>query len=231
MVEVHQGSTSRVSPPARLTHSDHLASGRQSERTTASLSLTPPTMRSPFVLAERALRQNHRWPLGRLTAAQKVADPPVACRPTLATARDTHMRLPPDHLTRAPPPRHGPTKARREEVQAAIESLPASSWALKRSRTRPSLAAPLPAFAGDGITNLVLSSVFLPLFPVCRPSRAGGKRRAEPSATSWRAHVPPKGRTGPWLRRRPSAASGDGEAAGARLYRLVWSSQCDCVLY
>ena len=28
-----------------------------------------------------------------------------------------------------------------------------------------------------------------------------------------------------------SAASGDGEAAGARLYRLVWSSQCGCVLY
>ena len=25
--------------------------------------------------------------------------------------------------------------------------------------------------------------------------------------------------------------SGDGEAAGARLYRLVWSSQCGCVLY
>ena len=32
--------------------------------------------------------------------------------------------------------------------------------------------------------------------------------------------------------RRLRAASGDGEAAaGARLYRLVWSSQCGCVLY
>ena len=51
-------------------------------------------------------------------------------------------------------------------------------------------------------TNLVLSSVFLPLLPVCRPFHAGGKRRVEPSATSWRAHGPPKGRTGPWLRRR-----------------------------
>ena len=28
-----------------------------------------------------------------------------------------------------------------------------------------------------------------------------------------------------------SAAGGDGEAAGARLYRLVWSSQCGCVLH
>ena len=63
-------------------------------------------------------------------------------RPTLATAGDAQMRLWPAHLTRAPPPRHGPTKARREEVQAAIESLPASSWALKRSlacRPSPSL--------------------------------------------------------------------------------------------
>ena len=108
----------------------------------------------------------------------------------------------PAHLTRAPPPRHGPTKARREEVQAAIESLPASSWALKRSLTRPSLAAPVTAVAGDGITGFALSSIFLPALPVCRPSRAGGKRLAEPSATSWRAHAPPKGRTGPWLRRR-----------------------------
>ena len=148
---------------------------------------------SARLFSPRGRSGNHRWPLGRLTAAQKVAHPPVACRPTLATAGDTHMRLPPAHLTRAPPPRHGPTKARREEVQAAIESLPASSRPLKRSRTRPSLAAPVPAVAGDGITNLVLSSVFLPLAPVGRPPRAGGKRRAEPSVTSWRAHVPPKG--------------------------------------
>ncbi|EOD16838.1 hypothetical protein EMIHUDRAFT_451478 [Emiliania huxleyi CCMP1516] len=84
---------------------------------------------------------------------------------------------------------------------------------------------------------------------------AGGKRRAEPSATSRRAHGRSKGRPAlagrgaPSHRRRPgelmgpqkvapargsavgSAASGDGEAAGARLYRLVWSSQCGCVLY
>ena len=70
--------------------------------------------------------------------------------------------------------------------------------AVKRLRDR---LGPV-AFAGDGITNLVLSSVFLPLAPVGRPPRAGGKRRAEPSVTSWRAHVPPKGRTRPWLRRR-----------------------------
>ena len=33
-----------------------------------------------------------------------------------------------------------------------------------------------------------------PLPPVGRPSRAGGKRRAKPSATSWRAHGRSKGR-------------------------------------
>ena len=42
-VELFGGSTAGAparSPPARLTLSDHLASGRQSERTTTSLSLT-----------------------------------------------------------------------------------------------------------------------------------------------------------------------------------------------
>ena len=108
----------------------------------------------------------------------------------------------PAYLTRAPPPRHSPTRTRREGAGRAIAGLPAGSRPLKRSLTRPSLAAPLPAVAGDGVTNLGLSSVFLPLAPVGRPPRAGGKRRAEPSVTSWRAHGPPKGRTDPWLRRR-----------------------------
>ena len=120
--------------------------------------------RQPSRASRRALwRSKGRGPARRL--------PPHTrhCR-----RHSSHMRLPPAHLTRAPPPRHGPTKARREEVQAAIESLPASSWALKRSRTRPSLAAPLPAFAGDGITNLVLSSVFPPPpLSVGRPTLAG----------------------------------------------------------
>ena len=44
------------SPPARLTHSDHLASGRQSERTTTSLSLTPPDDAQPV----RCRRQGAR---------------------------------------------------------------------------------------------------------------------------------------------------------------------------
>ena len=138
------------SPPARLTLSFHLARGRQSERTTTgtSLSVTPPTMHSPFVLAEKTLGApnfascghqtgalppisalpiypptlplpgtrrcdsrarsphpspadqarpdenppgrswpSHRRPPCRLTAAQKVADPPVACRPSPSRCR------------------------------------------------------------------------------------------------------------------------------------------------
>ena len=84
---------------------------------------------------------SHRRPPCRLTAAQKVAHPPVACRPS-------------------------PSPCRRQDHEP-------------RAQFR------LP-----------------PLPPVGRPSRAGGKRRAEPSATSRRAQGRSKGRTGPWLRRR-----------------------------
>ena len=41
-------------PPARLRPSIHLARGRQSEHTTTSLPLTPPTMHSPSTLAGKA---------------------------------------------------------------------------------------------------------------------------------------------------------------------------------
>ena len=76
---------------------------------------------------------SHRRPPCRLTAAQKVAHPPVACRPS-------------------------PSPCRRQDHEP-------------RAQFR------LP-----------------PLPPVGRPSRAGGKRRAEPSATSRRAHGRSKGR-------------------------------------
>ena len=76
---------------------------------------------------------SHRRPPCRLMTAQKVAHPPVACRPS-------------------------PSPCRRF------------------------------------CTNLGLSSVFLPLAPVGRPFNAGGKRRAEPSTTSRRAHGRSKGR-------------------------------------
>ena len=140
-----------------------------------------PRLRAPrlfSVLAERALGTPNFASRGHQTGVWH-PNPAPPIYPHTATAGDAQMRLPPAHLTRAPPPRHVPTKAHRDELQAAIESLPASSWALKRARTRPSLAAPLPAFAGDGITTLVLSSVFPPLPPVGgRPALA---RRCSPS--------------------------------------------------
>ena len=158
-------------------------------------------MHRSFVLAEKTLGAPNFASCGHQTGAL----PPISALPIYphtATAGDAQMRLPGPLTSPAPPTRHGPTRTRREGAGRAIAGLPAGSRPLKRSRTRPSLAAPLPAVAGDGVTNLVLSSVFLPLAPVGRPPRAGGKRRAEPSVTSWRAHGPPKGRTDPWLRRR-----------------------------
>ena len=76
---------------------------------------------------------SHRRRPGELTAAQKVAHPPVACRPSPSRCR------------------------RRDHEPRAQFRLP-------------------------------------PLPPVGRPSRAGGKRRAEPSTTSRRAHGRSKGR-------------------------------------
>ena len=76
---------------------------------------------------------SHRRPPCRLTAAQKVAHPPVACRPS-------------------------------------------------------------PSLCRRFCTNLGLSSVSTPPPPVGRPFNAGGKRRAEPSTTSRRAHGRSKGR-------------------------------------
>merc|ERR1712086_712178 len=158
----------------------------------------------------------------RLMTAQKVAHPPVACRPSpspcrrfctnlglssvflplapvgrppraggkrraepSATSRRAHgrskgrgpaRRLPPLsqplpallHEPRAqfrlppPPSCRQAVPRRREEARRAIDDVPASSRPLKRSLTRPSLAAPLPAVAGDEITNLGLSSVSPP---------------------------------------------------------------------
>ena len=95
----------------------------------------------------------------------------------------------------------------------------------------PHLCPPLLAFAGDGITNLVLSSVFLPLLPVCRPRPAlAGRgapshRRRPGELMSPQKVAPARGSA------VGSAASGDDEAVGSRLYRLVWSFQCGCVLY
>ena len=84
---------------------------------------------------------SHRRPPCRLMTAQKVAHPPVACRPSPSPCR------------------------RRDHEPRAQFRLP-------------------------------------PLPPVGRPSRAGGKRRAEPSTTSRRAHGRSKGR-GPARRLPP----------------------------
>ena len=165
-------------------------------------SQSPPQRCTGRSFSPRRRSERPTLPRAAIKQARCLPSPHFPSTPTLplpGTRRcDSRARSP--HPS--PPTRHGPTRTRREGAGRAIAGLPAGSRPLKRSLTRPSLAAPLPAVAGDGVTNLGLSSVFLPLAPVGRPPRAGGKRRAEPSVTSWRAHVPPKGRTRPWLRRR-----------------------------
>ena len=150
-VESFGGSTPPArppSPPARLTPSIHLARGRQSERTTTSLSVTPPTMYSPFVLAEKTLGAPNFASCGHQTGAL----PPISALPIYphtATAGDAQMRLP-GPLT-SPEPRRPGTARREPAGKELAEPSPASLPAHGRSKGRgparrlPPLSQPLPA--------------------------------------------------------------------------------------
>ena len=137
-----------TSPPARLTPSIHLARGRQSEHTTTSLSVTPPTMHSPFVLAEKTLGAPNFASCGHQTGAL----PPISALPIYphtATAGDAQMRLP-GPLT-SPEPRRLGTARREPAGKELAEPSPASLPAHGRSKGRgparrlPPLSQPLPA--------------------------------------------------------------------------------------
>ena len=158
-------------------------------------------MHSSFVLAEKTLGAPNFASCGHQTGAL----PPISALPIYphtATAGDAQMRLP-GPLTSPEPRRPGTARrepAGKELAEPSPASLPAHDRSKGRSPARrlPPLSQPLPALLHEPRAQFRLP----PLPPVCRPFHAGGKRRAEPSVTSWRAHAPPKGRTGPWLRRR-----------------------------
>ena len=104
---------------------------------------------------------SHRRPPCRLMTAQKVAHPPVACRPSPSLCRRFCTNLWLSSVSPPPPPVCGPFNAggkRRAEPSTTSRRAHGRS----NGRTGPSLAAPLPALAGDEITNLGLSSVSPP---------------------------------------------------------------------
>ena len=152
-------------------------------------------MHSSFVLAEKTLGAPNFASCGHQTGAL----PPISALPIYphtATAGDAQMRLP-GPLTSPEPRRPGTARrepAGKELAEPSPASLPAHDRSKGRSPARrlPPLSQPLPALLHE---NLGLSSVFLPLAPVGRPFSAGGKRRAEPSTTSRRAHGRSKGRS------------------------------------
>ena len=136
------------SPPARLTPRILLARGRQSEHTTTSLSVTPPTMHSPFVLAGKTLGAPNFASCGHQTGAL----PPISALPIYphtATAGDAQMRLP-GPLTSPEPRRPGTARrepAGKELAEPSPASLPAHDRSKGRSPARrlPPLSQPLPA--------------------------------------------------------------------------------------
>jgi len=162
---------------------------------------------------------SHRRPPCRLMAAQKVAHPPVACRPSPSPCRRFCTNLGLSSVSPSPSPVCGPFNAggkRRAEPSTTsrrahgrskgrpsraggkrrAEPSTTSRRAHGRSKGRPSRAG------GKRRAEPSTTSRRAHGRSKGRPPRAGGKRRAEPSVTSWRAHGPPKGRTDPWLRRR-----------------------------
>ena len=158
-------------------------------------------MHSPLVLAEKTLGAPNFASCGHQTGAL----PPISALPIYphtATAGDAQMRLP-GPLTSPEPRRPGTARrepAGKELAEPSPASLPAHDRSKGRSPARrlPPLSQPLPALLHEPRAQFRLP----PLPPVGRPSRAGGKRRAEPSTTSRRAHGRSKGR-GPARRLPP----------------------------
>ena len=124
------------------------AADRVSARPRTSLSVTPPTMHSPFVLAEKTLGAPNFASCGHQTGAL----PPISALPIYphtATAGDAQMRLP-GPLTSPEPRRLGTARrepAGKELAEPSPASLPAHGRSKGRSPARrlPPLSQPLPA--------------------------------------------------------------------------------------
>ena len=170
-------------------------------RATAKVSARPPPSQSPprrctaRSFSPRGRSERPTLPRAAIKQARCLPSPHFPSTPTLplpGTRRcDSRARSPhPSPADQARPDENPPGRSWPSHRRPPCRLMTAQKVADAPVACRPSLS-PCRRFC----TNLGLSSVSPPPPPVYRPFNAGGKRRAEPSATSRRAHGRSKGRS------------------------------------
>ena len=161
-------------------------------------SQSPPQRCTARSFSPRRRSERPTLPRAAIKQARCLPSPHFPSTPTLPLPGTRRC----DSRARSPPEPRRPGTARREPAgkelaEPSPASLPAHGRSKGRSPARrlPPLSQPLPALLHEPRAQFRLP-------PVGRPSRAGGKRRAEPSTTSRRAHGRSKGR-GPARRLPP----------------------------